>query len=547
MTLQFRTMEDTGVIFFNGGFDFILLEIEDERLKLNFNKAGSLIQLMPNISISDGKWHKVLLRYNGLMADLILDNVSHQGFHEEGSKPNVNLEKSIFLGGVQEDMRRRLLIKGLLINDVSFKGCMRDVQVNNLALGFPQMKISHHLAPNCLWKYPCEEYNPCLKSAVCNQYGVDEFICYCDQSYCIKADFQGPYKIFTETAPEKELLYVSPMQLLEGGTVFLSPHFIDVLIDLRRYPSLNEGSIVFHVIHQPKYGQLLQFSAEKNAFVACRMFNMLDLQTDKVKYVHNGNENFNDHATLDMQIYGEAHKIPENILGKHRFLLHANITAINDPPRLEIPVNKILRVIEGIEKNLEMDLFNIQDPDSMPEVLVYSILPSNNPKEAFGRFLNSGKPSMSFSQADVNQGKVTFLYNSTSSEAFSYQILLHVSDGIETSDTVYLPVSVHPLELRLINNTGLIMIHKSELLITPSNLSIATNIADDSIDIRYDIVKPPQYGSIQRLRQIDASWVNVEWFSDSQMQLGHIRYVHNVEFPWQDEFKVSIFHNNNIK
>ncbi|KAH8323206.1 hypothetical protein KR067_000506, partial [Drosophila pandora] len=539
LSLQFRTMASAGIIFFNGGFDFMLLEIEDQRLKVTFNKAGSLVQFMTNESISDGKWHRVLLSYNAAMAELILDDgpVAYRGDHGEESKENINLEKSVFFGGVQEEMRRRLIGKGLRINEISFKGCMRDLQVNDLALGFPEMTVSRHLALNCLWKYPCVEYNPCLKSGVCSQHGVDEFICYCDQSYCIKADFQGPFKIFTETSPELELLYVSPMQLLEGGTAFLSPNFIDVILDLRRYPSLSEQSIIFNVVHQPKYGQLLQYSTEKSNFVPCRTFNLVDLATDKLKYVHNGQENFNDHATLDMQVFGDVHKIPGNILGKHRFLLHANMTPVNDPPQLKLHSHKILRVIEGIERVLDVDLFNIDDPDSEPANLIYTIMPPPNPQETFGCFMVGGGATSTFSQAEVNLGKVSYLYNSTTAESFSYQIQIQVSDGIETSETVYLPVSVHPLELRLVNNTGLIMIHKSSLPLSPANLSIGTNAVDEHIDIRYDVVKAPQHGVLQRLRQIDGSWVNVDWFSDSQLLLGHIRYLHSSDFPWQDEFK----------
>ncbi|KAL9926209.1 chondroitin sulfate proteoglycan 4 [Glossina fuscipes] len=537
ITFYFRTMEESGVLFYNGGFDFALLEIENKLLKFQFNKGGSIIKLTSNESVSDGKWHLVVMRYNAHVAELIVDDVIYQSTHVNDTRGYINMDNLVFFGGVQEDFRRRLWHKGLRINDQSFMGCLRDIQYNNEYLGFPQMNRSHHLALNCIWKYPCLEYEPCLKSGFCNQYGVDEFICYCDQSYCIKADYPGPYKIFTETSPTTELLYVSPMQLLEGGTVFLSPHILDVLLDTRKITGVSETSIAFHIVQQPRYGQLLQFSPEKNNFVICRSFNLVDLSTDKVKYVHNGMENFNDHATLDLQIYGDIHKVPENILGKHRFMLHANITPINDPPQLQVPSNKILRAVEGIEKILDIDLFNIQDPDSPANVLVYTILPSTNQQETYGRFIVNGQPTTTFSQADVNVGKVTFLYNATTTESFSYQLLLQVSDGIETSDTVFLPVSVHPLELRLVNNTGLIMIHKSSLLVTPSNLSIGSNTADDSIDIRYEIVRPPQYGSIQRLRQVDSTWINVDWFSDSQLLLGHIRYVHSQDFPWQDDFK----------
>lgn len=173
----------------------MLLEIENKLLHFNFNKEGSLVKLMGNETVSDGKWHKLILRYNAVMAEMILDDKVYRGTHDNDTKPTISLEKSIFIGGVQEDMRRRLWHKGLRINDQSFMGCMKDIQINNLDLGFPQMNKSQHLALNCIWKYPCVEHEPCLKSGYCNQYGVDEFICYCDQSYCIKADFQGPYKV----------------------------------------------------------------------------------------------------------------------------------------------------------------------------------------------------------------------------------------------------------------------------------------------------------------------------------------------------------------
>lgn len=197
LSFQFRTMTESGTVFFNGGYDFVLLEIEDQKLKLTFNKAGSLVQFVTNESISDGKWHRVLLRYDATMAELVLDEgtATYRGQHSNETKASINLEKSVFFGGVQEDMRRRLINKGLRINELSFKGCMRNLQVNNLALGFAEMTISRHLALGCVWKYPCLEFNPCLKSGICSQHGVDEFICYCDQSYCIKADFQGPFKV----------------------------------------------------------------------------------------------------------------------------------------------------------------------------------------------------------------------------------------------------------------------------------------------------------------------------------------------------------------
>lgn len=188
-------MEETGVIFFNGGLDFALVEIENKLLHFIFKKEDSQVKLTSNDSVADGKWHKLMLRYNFEMAEMTLDDVTYRGAHANDTKLVINLDGSVYVGGVHEELRRRLWHKGQRINDNSFMGCMKDIRINNIDLGFPQVNKSQHLALSCVWKYPCVEYEPCLKSGYCNQYGVDEFICYCDQSYCIKADFQGPYKV----------------------------------------------------------------------------------------------------------------------------------------------------------------------------------------------------------------------------------------------------------------------------------------------------------------------------------------------------------------
>jgi chondroitin sulfate proteoglycan 4 len=82
------------------------------------------------------------------------------------------------------------------------------------------------------------------------------------------------------------------------------------------------------------------------------------------------------------------------------------------------------------------------------------------------------------------------------------------------------------------------MIHKSPSFITPSNLSFSTNSDDDNLDIRFDIVRQPTHGAIQKLRSVDSSWISVESFTSNQLQLGQIRYLHtSPEFPQFDEFK----------
>lgn len=114
---------------------------------------------------------------------------------------------------------------------------------------------------------------------------------------------------------------------------------------------------------------------------------------------------------------------------------------------------------------------------------------------------------------------------------------LQVSDGAESSQPAYLRVSAYPLQIKLTHNTGLIVVHRSFSYLTPANLSFATNSDDNTIDIRYDVVSPPQFGVLQRLRDVTSAWANADHFTSRDMELHTVRYLHNVGSPNQDEFK----------
>lgn len=114
-----------------------------------------------------------------------------------GSSNYLELSDEFYIGGLEEKKRRRAAIKGFRANDISFRGCVRNIVANSQAIGFPQMKVTNGVAVDCVWKYPCIEKQPCILSGNCQQQGIDEFICYCDQAFCIRADFTDPYKVIT--------------------------------------------------------------------------------------------------------------------------------------------------------------------------------------------------------------------------------------------------------------------------------------------------------------------------------------------------------------
>lgn len=454
---------------------------------------------------------------------------------------SLEIGEEYFIGGLSVDRHRKALQRGLRTVEQSLKGCIRNLMVDKHYVGFPNMKVTHSVEVDCVWQYPCLEKSPCILSGTCEQYEHNEFICYCDQAYCIKADFNDHYKIFTRSdlPREVELLSINPLQLLEGDSLFLSTAFVDVLIDYTKF-GIMEAGVVFHIVSPPKHGRIIISSEGSGNSSLSKFFSLIDLSTDKVKYVHNGDEQPNDHMTIDLQLVSNNREmLPDVFQGKHRFVLHANITGVNDAPVLRINGNKILRITQGIPKSIGMDLLAAEDPDSPASSLMYtSVSPNDDGSPPLGTFEVFGKRSNSFTQEDINQGGVTFLVDSQTPDDIPTDLAFQVSDGMETSEKIRLPVSILPLQLRMINNTGLMLVHKSSALITPWNLSFVSNSDDDNIDVKYNITKQPQFGNVQRLRAVDTSWINVDSFTSNQILLGQVRYIHNIDFPVHDDFKV---------
>lgn len=279
------------------------------------------------------------------------------------------------------------------------------------------------------------------------------------------------------------------MQVLEGDSIFLSKMFADVVFDFTKF-KLQESNILFHIIQPPKHGKLSVLSyGNVDSHInetQSKFFSYIDLSTDKVKYTHNGMDAYpTDHMMIDLQIAPNGKEpISELLEGKHRFVLHVNVTPVNDAPTLILPHNKVLRLTQAIPKVLDSNLLRAEDSDSPPASLIYTVLLSQESEGQNGRVEVNGKAVTSFSQLDVDQGHVTYLVNAQSPEDTSFEIAIQVSDGMETSPAAFLRVTVLPLQLRMMNNTGLVLIHKSYSLITPWNLSFSSNSEDENLDIK---------------------------------------------------------------
>lgn len=68
--------------------------------------------------------------------------------------------------------------------------------------------------------------------------------------------------------------------------------------------------------------------------------------------MHDGSETTEDSMILELTLVaGTGNTLPGYLQGRLRFPLHVNVTPVNDPPLLEIPAAKVLRLAQVSHEN----------------------------------------------------------------------------------------------------------------------------------------------------------------------------------------------------
>ncbi|XP_037868399.1 chondroitin sulfate proteoglycan 4 [Bombyx mori] len=549
--IEFKTIAQNAIVLYNAGggrSDFLAVEILEGAVRVKM-ACGQILHTM---RVNDGQWHKLHLLFNPSLIELSVDNIAMSTRIESGGTRYLDLSDSFYLGGIENEKRQRAFAKGIKAADSSIMGCIKPIEVDDKVFGLPSAVVTYGVSPKCVWYYPCHANPgnpPCVVQAVCEQHGVDDFTCKCDSDLCISPDYAEKYKVFSKSSSELELVALYPLTVQEGGVAVVTTQNIDVVLDHHKY-GVRPSGVVFYVAQSPMHGRIaIDLSLQRNSpqfnYVETdgktkQFFTLLDLSRDKVRYVHDGSENHQDAIVLDMELTQETKfTLPSYLQGRNTFVLHVNVTPVNDPPVLNLLPGKVLRLTQGTRKVITSDILKAEDPDTLTEDLLYTVLHGKNEANS-GHIEMSGQPVDSFTQHDIDAGLISYVHGTNGEKQLnktSLRLTLQVSDGIETSGPGILRISIVPLQVRLVNNTGLQLVHNSYAIITADNLTFATNADETNVQVKYDIVKPPQFGVVERLRVLDGTWQTVDSFTSEMVAFGAVRYMHLLGNPNHDEFK----------
>lgn len=194
-----KTGEESGLLLYNTGqssyADYLGIELFEGKIRLLMNKGNGPTELIHGTPVADGKWHRVAVDFNPSGIGITVDRQEKTISLPSGGNRYLDLADTLYIGGTELNKRAKAFGKGLKSGDVSYKGCLRNMMLDNKELGLPDVKISQGIVVGCVWGFPCIEADPCVSGGVCSQLGVSSFKCDCDQLSCINPNRAEDYEV----------------------------------------------------------------------------------------------------------------------------------------------------------------------------------------------------------------------------------------------------------------------------------------------------------------------------------------------------------------
>uniref|UniRef100_A0A672T439 Neurexin-3b-like n=1 Tax=Sinocyclocheilus grahami TaxID=75366 RepID=A0A672T439_SINGR len=183
LSFQFKTaISDALVLYFDdGGYcDFLLLSIEEGKLKLRFSVDCAETTITSDKMVNDSRWHFATISRHNLQTVLALDGESKVD-EVRPQRQFMKIVSDLYLGGVPQDIRTAALTLPAAKEMPPFKGIITDLGYGNQVptrLGSQNVRLE--------MEGLCTE-NPCENGGSCRMADGEA---YCD---CSKTGYVGRY------------------------------------------------------------------------------------------------------------------------------------------------------------------------------------------------------------------------------------------------------------------------------------------------------------------------------------------------------------------
>ncbi|XP_077571662.1 chondroitin sulfate proteoglycan 4 [Stigmatopora nigra] len=493
--------------------DFVALEIQDGLLVAIVGKSSSKVELHSLTFINDKKWHVIKMSLKSKTLELTVDGEmvkSSIGIHSKG----LQFKGYAFIGGVDDSTRLEVRKAGMMslsgkrMRGGSFRGCMKEIEVNGKKMGLANAIVTKDVSVGC---EPEKEPLPLTTTSPTNAPESLFFLVTPTPSPDVSTLARGLDKRYG-----LNFVRLKPLMVEEGGRASLDAKHIKILLDFKML-GIRQSQIIFQIQDQPMHGQIrLDVDQDQPQ----NTFSMLDLWHERVMYIHGGSEDPDDFFMFS--IYSSSRKeVPYYLKANIFYRFNITVSPTNDAPELSLPEGNLFVLLEKSKKRLTPDVLKATDIDSNYSNLVFTVLGTLNSDAGYLEIeKDPGMAVTSFSHTDLQEMRVYYVHTGVKNS----RIVLRVSDGEKVSNTVVLRVMAVELEYKIANNTGLNISQGETAVIGSQQLSVETNAVKQVIDIRYDVIEPPQYGELQRLHS-SGEWRPIDSFSQRLLEKGRLRYV----------------------
>lgn len=293
--------------------------------------------------------------------------------------------------------------------------------------------------------------------------------------------------------------YVKISNLLsrEGSNSTLSSRNINIsgIIDFLTYgPAsglMNELPMLrVKLISVPDHGTLL---LRGKMLSKGDSFTQNDVEAGVVVYSHDHSDSTEDKVKLAVFLLPDLSG--QRDLKVYETSMNISITPVNDKKPFLVTKTPSMVVVRGQSKILTKDMLEVQDPDTEPKDIRFTMLDSG----LQGRLVYANSPSLpisTFSQQDINDGRVMYVHDGATSQT---QFYFSVTDGRyqprETGLSRHFRIHVIPLSLEL-KNQSLICLEQgtTTAIITSANMGVHSN--GDRQRILYTIKEKPKAGQL---------------------------------------------------
>ncbi|KAF0034127.1 hypothetical protein F2P81_014193 [Scophthalmus maximus] len=510
-----HTSAKEGIVLYSSAREgyFVALEIQEGLPVAIVGKAGAKTELRSLTFINDRKWHSIKLQFRSKSLELTVDGEMVKSSISSRSK-GLQLKGYLFVGGIDDGARSEVRKMGLVsvsgkrVRGGSFKGCLKNIEVNGVKMGLSSAVVTKDISVGC---EPEKEPEPSTTMSPTSAPGPFFHLVTPTPSFHMSTLARG-----LDRRHGSNFLQLKNLVVQEGGRASLEAKHIKVLLDFKKL-GIRQSQIVFRIREQPIRGQIrLDVDQDQEG----NTFSMLDLWHGRVMYIHGGSEEPDDFFMFS--VYSSSRKqVPDYLKGHKLYPYNITVTPTNDAPELSLPEGNLFVLLENSKKRLTTDVLKATDIDSSHTDLVFSVLGNMNADAGYLEIENNpGKAVTSFSYLDLEELRVYYVHTGVRNS----RIVLRVGDGEKVSNTVVLRVMAVALEYKIANNTGLEIIQGETAIIGSKQLAVQTNAVKQIVDVRYDIIEPPQYGELQRLHS-SGEWRPTDSFSQRLLEKERLRYV----------------------